>query len=140
MSGVILYLSLTVASTRCFPGCDKKALPHLQMELPAHKETIFLAPIPGLMDLRRRKIAQKLECFINCINYFLTSTFLRSMGKQPQGRKSPVAADEEVHECHGMIPKSRGSVFLLHMGFALFPSCLMRHKSGKQDLGSVPLT
>ena len=37
-------------------------------------------------------------------------------------------------------PESRGSVVLPHVGFALFPACLMRHRSGRQDLGSVPLT
>lgn len=64
------------------------------------------------------------------------STFLVSIGMQPQGCKSPVAADEEVHEC----PKSRGSVFLVYMGFALCASCLMHPRSGRQDLESVLLT
>lgn len=53
-----------------------------------------------LMDFRRKKSPES-EGFINFMNYFINSTFWGSTGKQPQGCKSPVAADEEVRGCCG---------------------------------------
>lgn len=71
------------------------------------------------MDLR----SPESECFINFINYFINFTFWGSIGKQPQGCKSPVAADEEACGCHSAVSRiqrlcglsTRGLRFVSHM-------------------------
>lgn len=92
-----------------------------------------------LMDFKRRKV-QKVRALLILWIILLILPF---GGQQESSLKAVSHLWLQMRRCvvvAVVIPESRGSVLLLHVGFALFPTCLKRHSSGRQDLGSVPLT
>lgn len=91
--------------------------------MPTTKPYSWCLSLSGCFDGLQKKKSPESEGFINFMNYFINSTFWGSTGKQPQGCKSPVAADEEVRGCCGgdsriqrlCAPSARGLRFVSHM-------------------------
>jgi len=125
MSGVIPYLSLTVASTRRFSqDVTRKLCRACRWNyLPRKKPYSWCLSRSGCFDGLKEEKVQKVRALLISLIILLIFAFLESVGKQSRGWKSPVAAAGEARGCLGgesrsqrlCAPSAHGLCFASHV-------------------------